>query len=265
MRHPSIPAAAWIERFVEKRPNLLKSAQKRTSETRLAPSRAMRERFFQRLHRSTSAMTFASIADVWKEYYCSIPADIDRQSKLATVESLLRRAKPDSVADLGANTGPFSILAAKAGAGGISVDTSEHCMEALYRTARSEGLAITPVIADILCPTPAFGFMSAQFPSLLERARSECTLCLGLMHHLHIRGRQTFKRIAKLLDRLTEHYLIFEFVDMNDANNDRINSGRPISYDLEHVKKALSPHFPTITEFDSDRTTRKLLFCEKPS
>ena len=31
------------------------------------------------------------------------------------------------------------------------------------------------------------------------------------------------------------------------------------------VQAALGVHFPKITQFDSDRDTRKLLLCEKPS
>jgi len=88
-------------------------------------------------------------------------------------------------------------------------------------------------------------------------------MCLGLMHHLHLNGRQTFQRIAELLDAASNRHLIFEFVGKDDANIDHLPQRRTIDYSLESVRESLALHFPHIQTFDSDRSTRKLLLCSK--
>ena len=82
------------------------------------------------------------------------------------------------------------------------------------------------------------------------------------MHHLHVNGRQSFERIASIVDTMARKAAIFEYVDPKDGNMDLINHGRPIDYDLTTVTDALSRHF-AVSAFSSDRPTRKLLLCEK--
>ncbi len=136
-------------------------------------------------------------------------------------------------------------------------------MKALYREARARKLPITPVIGNVLTPTPALGFMAEQFPPFIERAKCDVVLCLGLMHHLHVTGRQPIEAIAAMLARLTGRALVFEFVASDDANVERIESNRVIDYTLESVLAALGGHFRTIETLPSDRDTRRLLVCRK--
>jgi len=97
---------------------------------------------------------------------------------------------------------------------------------------------------------------------MVERFRSEVVLCLAVMHHLHINGRQSFDRIARLMDALSQKAVIFEYVDRTDDNIHLLDHGRNIEYDLERVSGELSRYF-TVTPFASDRATRKILLCEK--
>jgi hypothetical protein len=105
--------------------------------------------------------------------------------------------------------------------------------------------------------------MAEQFPSFVERAKSETVLCLGLMHHLHITGRQPIAAIAGMLARLAERALVFEFVAKDDANVERIESNRVIDYTLDSVLAALQQHFRTVEPQASDRDTRRLIVCIK--
>ena len=65
------------------------------------------------------------------------------------------------------------------------------------------------------------------------------------------------------MDALADQHLIFEFVAMDDENNDLLGAGREIDYDLESVTVELRRYFPAIETFDSDRPTRKILLCSK--
>ncbi|MGH9004063.1 MAG: hypothetical protein ACRDYV_13140, partial [Acidimicrobiia bacterium] len=138
---------------------------------------------------------------------------------------------------------------------------SEPCTEALYHAATSEHLTVTPLVVNVLQPTPAYGFLAEQYPPLLDRVRSDLVLCLGLMHHLHIHGRQSFDRISALLARCASPWLLFEYVDRDDANNELINSRRVIDYTEEHVLGALAQQFEIVERFGSDRPTRSLVLA----
>jgi SAM-dependent methyltransferase len=264
LRHPSVAVAYRVDRMVQRRPALKRRLRQSTAQSGRSVDRRTRERFLKRQRAALERLHAAPRAtDVWSAYYDEIDASVDREAKLTAVRAAIERLRPSSVVDAGCNTGVFSVVAAEAGARVIALDSSEACIERLYAAARGQGLPITPLVVDLCAPTPPSGWMASQYPGLLERARSELVLCLGLMHHLHIAGRQSFPRIAALMDALSARHLVFEFVAEDDPNNDLIGRGRPIHYTLDDVRGALSAHFPRIDVLDSDRPTRRLIVCEK--
>jgi 2-polyprenyl-3-methyl-5-hydroxy-6-metoxy-1,4-benzoquinol methylase len=255
----------WINGYVQRHPaakrRMLEFARRNMPE--VTPQ--ARIGFLRKLRRTVEGVAFTRTSgDVWGAYYAEIPASVDRSRKLQAVGEILAGLKPQTVTDLGCNEGVFSLLAARQGAGRVvSVDISETCLNRLYAAAERESLPITPVISDLVAPTPAFGFLGEQYPPLFARVRSDTVLCLALMHHLHVRGRQSFERIASLLERVAQRHVIFEYVDMADDNLDLIGAGREIRYDLDLVKQALARYFPSIQAFASDRPTRTLLLCSR--
>ncbi len=261
--HPLAGLGFLADEYIQARPGLKRRLRRAAQRQGAGVDKQIRARFYKRLRRKLEALSFDRSADVWSGYYQEIGPGVDKEAKIRIVGDLLERLQPKTVLDVGCNTGAFSVMAAERGARVISVDMSESCINLLYNRASADRLLITPLISDILCPTPAFGFMGVQYPSLIERARSETALCLALMHHLHISGRQSFDRIAKLMDALADQHLIFEFVAMDDENNDLLGAGREIDYDLESVTVELRRYFPAIETFDSDRPTRKILLCSK--
>jgi hypothetical protein len=223
---------------------------------------AMREKFFAGLVRKTESIRLTRPKTTWVNYYQEINRDIDVDKKVQIIDGILKHVRPATVLDVGCNTGKFSILAARNGAKVISADADVGCIESLFHVADENSLPITPLVVDILSPTPAFGQFASQFPAFSDRARSQMVFALALMHHLHINGRQSFERIARIFSQLAEKYLIFEFVSMDDDNNRLLDHGREIDYSLETVCDALSAHF-TLEVMESDRATRKLILCTK--
>jgi SAM-dependent methyltransferase len=263
LRHPGWDIGAAADRLIQSRPALKTRIHELARTGAARPTPALRRRFFGGLRRQLNAFRFRAAGEIWERYYREIPGWVDRKAKLDALRAILAGLSPQSVLDLGCNTGTFSIIAAEGGARVLSVDSSEACIEALYREARARKLPVTPVIGDVLTPTPALGFMAEQFPPFIQRAKSDTVLCLGLMHHLHVAGRQPIAAIAEMLARLAERALVFEFVAMDDANVERIESNRTLDYTLESVLAALQRHFPTIEALPSDRDTRRLLVCRK--
>ncbi len=265
LRHPGILATWWFDRFVQRRASVKQRLRAFTEEQQAKGifTDQVRGRLLRKLEGRVAGLRFPAAGKIWESYYAGIPPEVDRSRKVAAVDAVLDRLQPASVLDLGANTGVFSLMAARKGARVVALDGSEACMERLYLEAREESLPVTPLVVELLSPTPAQGFMSAQFPSLMDRAGSDIVLCLGLMHHLHVAGRQPFERIAEMLAKLTRGHLVFEYVDRDDANIELIETNREVRYDLGSVTRALERHFTGISTLDSDRPTRRLLVCER--
>ena len=262
---PTIIILGLIDKYLQKNIKNKIKIKNYLNETSSYISNDIRCKFLTKLHKKIESIELNSYDDEWRNYYESISGEISSPDKLNTIENILEKIRPKTVLDLGANTGVFSLLAAEKGAKVISIDASEACIDNLYKTAKDKGLSITTIISNILCPTPSFGYLAIQYPSLIQRIKSEMLLCLGLMHHLHITGLQSFDRITDILSELTTKYLVFEYIDINDSNIHLINSSREINYNLEKVISSLSKKYKNITIFNSDRETRKILLCERKS
>lgn len=263
LTHPNVMLTARLDKLLQENANLRRKLKRISGDLKVRHGRSVRRRFLGRLWKRVDALSFSRPGDAWASYYDSIPEGVDKTAKRDAVEHWLRKLKPKTVLDLGANTGPFSILAATQGSRVVALDGSEDCMESLYHEAKAKDLSITPLVTDVLSPTPAYGFMSRQYAPLMDRVKSDLVMCLGLMHHLHIAGRQSFERISEMLAHLATKHLIFEFVGMEDENNELIASPREVDYSLDSVKAALARHFKIEKTLDSDRGTRRLLICTR--
>jgi len=223
----------------------------------------LRKRFIRSLLRKVKKIQLPSSKDNWIKYYSRLEGT-QQDKKMEIIDRLLSQLKPTTVLDVGCNVGLYTIIAARRGIRVSSMDSSESCIEALFQKAQAANFPITPLVIDALNPTPSFGFLSKQFPSMISRLQSDVVMALALMHHLHISGRQSFDRIASLMNALAKKAVIFEYVAPEDENNHLIDHGRPIEYNLDKVMQELSRYFK-ITPFDSDRPTRSILLCEKHS
>ncbi len=262
LRHPGLGVSVWLDRQLQ-RSKVNKMWVRKTSERiiRLA-TLEIRRRFLERLLNRLVKSKKNPTMDSWCDYYAMNDRS-RKQYKSNMVGGIFDRIKPQTVLDVGCNIGLFSVEAARRGARVISLDRSESCIERLYTTARKEDLTITPLIADIICPTPAFGHMGIQFPSLWQRVRSNLVLFLGIMHHVHVSGRQSIDRIIELLCAVTEKCLIFEFVGRNDPEMPHLPQSRTIDYTRDSVVAILERRFKIVSTIPSDRPTRELLVCEK--
>jgi SAM-dependent methyltransferase len=261
--HPGLTLARWLHRSLQRSTRLKNRIREMSRQMAKHLTANVRRRFFQRLARRLESLRFPSHGDPWKNYYAQIDPAFDKQAKVNAVREIVTRLAPKTVLDLGCNAGVFSLVAAECGARVVSVDSSPSCIEALFHAARRRSLPVTPLLSDVLCPTPAYGFLGKQYPSLPDRVRSEMVLCLGLMHHLHLTGRQSWERIVELVDALSTRTVLFEFVAMDDANIDHLPQRREIDYTLESVIAALRTRFRQIDVQPSDRETRRLLVCRK--
>ncbi|WP_374032732.1 class I SAM-dependent methyltransferase [Bdellovibrio bacteriovorus] len=255
----------WIEKFIDNRPELKKSLRAKLENvaSKNKVSKEVKLKYVRNLRRKIEGLCVSGAGDAWHDYYARQDTEHDFDKKIQIIDTLIERFKPSTVTDLGCNTGRFSIIAANKGAKVFAIDSSETCTNELYQYAKSKKLPITPLISDLVCVQSSYGIMGKQFPGILERVSSDLVLFLGIMHHIHIAGRQSFSQIAEMLSMVAKKVLIFEYVDLTDPNNDLIGKGREISYSQELVIEHLSKYFSKIEVVPSDRSTRTLLICQR--
>lgn len=183
-----------------------------------------------RLTKIVAGLRPESGASEWSAYEadCTYTAE-DRAAKSAFVAGVLERGRFGRVVDLGCNVGTYSRLAAERGARVVALDLDSRAIDALFESLRP-GEPISPLVGDLLNPTPAMGWDLAERRSLFDRVGSDAFLALALIHHLRITGGVPLDAIvARLLAIAPEG--VVEWVDKSDAQVQRMLALRPDVYD----------------------------------
>lgn len=225
---------------------------------------AARKRFLTGLDKTVAGLKAPAGTGTWTDYYNQTDHQV-LQDKLAAVESVLERIKPGSVLDVGCNTGAFSELAARLGAEVTAVDSDHDSVERLYGHIKDKGLAITPLVADVLNPSPDLGWRNREYPALAGRLKSEAVLALALIHHLVFSGGQDFDRSLACLKDFTSRRLIIEYVDRTDPMVEPLPRRPGVDYDWyteDNFKAALGRTFGSVEEVARLSQTRILFAAE---
>ncbi len=205
----------------------------------------------------------------WSEYQHSAVhyRPDDSEGKECFVSGVLERCRPKHVLDIGANTGTYSIMAAKAGAEVVALDSDAAAIEALWEKCWQKQHPVTALVANIARPTPAVGWRNLEQLSLLERleGRFDLVLMLAVIHHLILREQLPLAHIGDLCASLTRRWLVLEWVPVTDPMYQEWLRGRDEIYGRlreEDLMQALAPLFRVV-----DRTVlgnqRVLLFLER--
>jgi len=148
---------------------------------------------------------------------------------------------PRRVLDVGANTGHFSCMAARAGASVVAIDGDSAVAGEIWRRAVAEKLDILPLVVNLAQPTPATGWRNLEFPSFLDRASSgfggggfDMVVMLAVIHHMLATERIPLPEIIDLAADLTTHFALIEFVDCDDPMFRRLSRGRDELYSHFH-------------------------------
>jgi SAM-dependent methyltransferase len=203
---------------------------------------------------------------VWADYkeICTYDDDATR-AKHAHVRAFLEEHRPETVLDLGCNTGDYSLLAAECGARVLAVDGDHDAVEVLYRRVRDDRLPITPAVVDLGNPTPGMGFLNRERESFLERGRSDCVFALALVHHLMVTGNLPLSHIRELLAALTRRYAVVEFIPGDDPMFRELlkrRVGPMAAPSLEEFREGLAESFELLREEAVPGANRTLLFLK---
>lgn len=154
-------------------------------------------------------------ASTWSDYYEEAAQRNNYlDSKKRIINDWLRDLKPlHKIADLGANEGEFSKLAAEYCNEIIAADFDPYCINKLYLDNSDHH--IHPLVIDLTNPSPSIGVNNNEREAFLDRMSADMIFALALIHHLAIGKNISFKQIASLFSRSCR-YLIIEFVPRED-------------------------------------------------
>lgn len=226
------------------------------------------EMTLRRLDKKIAALA-ASIAPatVWGDYtqICSYD-EAAEASKKALVRDFLRQARPTEVLDIGCNTGDYSRIAADGGAAVFATDFDIGAVEQMYRRLKQEPKSITPMVVDIANPSPGIGYMNAERPAFLDRAKPDCVLALAVIHHLLVGANLPMAAIRDLFATLAQKHLVLEFVPTDDVMFRKLIEFRVNLFDsvtLEHCLAVFSEKFALVRQEPIQHSPRTLLLFEK--
>ena len=179
----------------------------------------------------------------------------------------LAELKPATVIDLGANAGRFAFIAAKHASSVIVIDRDAGCIDMAEKAIEKNSLKnVTVLVADLAQPSPALGVMNKEYPSLLERGRSDMALGLALVHHLCIDMNISMAQVAEIFSALAEKYAIVEFVLADDDKAAQLIANRGgifTGYSEDLFITAFSMYFDQVGETEVVSTRRKLFLFKK--
>jgi hypothetical protein len=188
------------------------------------------------------------------------------EEKRNIVGAMLRSIDPETVWDLGANTGAFSNLAAAQGARVVAFDVDPAAVERNYLRVKERGeRRVLPLVMDLTNPSPAQGWAHEERASLGERGPADAVLALALIHHLAISNNVPLGHVAGFLARLSPA-LIIEFVPKSDPQVKRLLvSRRDIfsEYDQESFEREFTRHFRIAESLPVGSTGRRLYRMER--
>ena len=165
----------------------------------------------------------------WADYYSKTNySEEAMELKKRFVASVVDEIGPVQVVDLGANTGEFSTIAARAGAYVVAADIDHGAVELCFRRTSAEKYkSILPLVVDLTSPTPAVGWMNVERTSFLDRCsgKTDLVLALALLHHLVIGNNVPLRSVIELLARTAAHAIV-EFVEKRDSQVQRLLASR---------------------------------------
>ncbi len=205
----------------------------------------------------------------WEDYYQTYNYSEEAStSKQNIVLGYLTKITPQKVWDFGSNNGLYSRLIADKASYVVSVDADPLAVDHNFQNCLSrEQQNILPLLIDITNPTPAIGWANRERYSLLERGPLDCSLALGLVHHLVLSNDLPFAQIAEYFARCAQA-LIVEFIPKSDEQVNRLlntvaKSGTKHEYDQLQFENGFANFFHQVQSEQIADSERRLYLMAK--
>jgi ribosomal protein L11 methylase PrmA len=143
-------------------------------------------------------------------------SESEEQAKKEFVSRFIDEATPGVMWDMGCNTGAYSEIALRSGAGKvIGFDYDHGALDRAVSRARSEKLDLLPLYLDGANPSPDQGWAQRERMGLSERSNADALIALAFIHHLVIGRNIPLDDTVNWLTGFAKRGLI-EFVQKDD-------------------------------------------------
>jgi hypothetical protein len=187
--------------------------------------------------------------------------------KQHVITGWLEKIKPNSVVDLGANTGKFSFIASKFAGKVVALESDDSCLDTIENQISELGIDnMYPIVMDLAQSTSNIGALNKEINSIYTRGQSEIVLALAIVHHLHISDQLSFKQIAELIELYSLQYSIIEFVPKTDSKVQILMQDKTqnfSSYTEENFLNGILEYFTINEVIQLEDSGRKLFLLEK--
>ncbi|MCH5376572.1 MAG: class I SAM-dependent methyltransferase [Planctomycetes bacterium] len=193
-------------------------------------------------------------------------ADGEEQAKRRMVCDFVEKTRPDTLWDLGCNTGDYAALSLDAGARRvIGFDFDHTVLDTAYRRAIHQNLDFLPLFMDAANPSPSQGWNQSERAGLSERAGADALIALAFGHHLAIGRNVPLDQLCGWICGLAPRGLI-EFVDKNDPQVQRMLALREdvfLGYDNAAFEAALSSNAGIVKVTEVSSHGRKVYWYDR--
>jgi SAM-dependent methyltransferase len=233
--------------------------------------RKLKIKFLDSVRNDIAALKMPQGNSHWERYYRTTDKNYfrtelspgDWQKKQQTIGHILADLRPNSVVDIGANTGHYAKLAADTGARVTACETDVSALTVCYERARKEKLNILPLVINVFSDSAVPGRGGNAAPPPTERLRSDFVMGLAVIHHVVAIQRLTIERITQIFAGLSSRWLLLEFAPPLQP---KIGASQVPSLDdftAQGLETCLKAHFKSVRPFPSYPEERKLFLCEK--
>ncbi len=220
----------------------------------------------RRLERMIHKLQWTPGGSEWSDYAQSHNySDEDFDLKRTFVRDAVAARTRHIVWDLGANTGTFSRIAAKAGAYVVATDADHLAVERLYRALKEEGeTQILPLVMNLADPSPNLGWRGLERKDLTTRGRPDLVMALALIHHMVISANIPMRDFVDWLADLGTD-LIIEFVSKDDPMVHALLKNKEdnyFDYEIDYFENCLAQGFEIARRESLGSQTRTLYYAQ---
>ena len=213
-------------------------------------------------------LTWKAENTTWDGYYDKWVEEEYLTTKKNKVQILLDKIiSKNTLLDLGANDGTFSLLASKSFKSVLSFDIDPACVEQNYLLSKRNKIQnLLPLIVDFTSPTPAIGWNNQERSSILDCiGKVDAVMALAVIHHLCIGKNIPLFHLATFFAKHCE-VLIIEFVPKSDEKVKMLLQSREDifdTYSLESFIEIFSNYFNILQKITLLPTDRVLFLMSK--